>query len=72
MCVYIYTYIYTLYVYICIYILYIYIIYIYYMCIIVYMYRTRNDVSQVFFDGEGAERSVVAATVSTVNRKSVT
>ena len=42
------------------------------MCIIVYMYRTRNAVSQVFFDGEGAERSVVAATVSTVNRKSVT
>ena len=43
-------------------------IYIYYMCIIVYMYRTRNDVSQVFFDGEGAERSVVGC--HSVYRKS--
>ena len=51
-----------------IYIIHIYYIYIYYMCIIVYMYRTRNDVSQVFFDGEGAERSVVGG--HSVYRKS--
>ena len=55
-------------IYVYIYYTYIYYIYIYYMCIIVYMYRTRNDVSQVFFDGEGAERSVVGC--HSVYRKS--
>ena len=47
-------------IYIYIYIIYVYIyVNIFISYVNVYIYRTRNDVSKVFFDGEGAEKMVL-------------